>query len=240
MVQVTVRDDAMMEWLGVVRMADTEAIRYALAGLAQAEVPVSVRRANQWVERMVELGWAMRTRPTFRDASIVWATAQAIGKAPPSLFRATTRHEVAVASVSARYLFHGFSWTRDRRPVSMLDHQGDGVATRGNVVDLIEVELSAKRLERYRLICESHARRLVHDGFSRIVYLGTAEAIRTVDREADKYLFRTERQRLIGLPVFESRGGWKGDDDRLWAGVPDPQPQPMVLPGWDGTDGAGR
>jgi hypothetical protein len=38
MVQVTERDDAMMAWLDVVRMADTEAIRYALAGMARAEV----------------------------------------------------------------------------------------------------------------------------------------------------------------------------------------------------------
>lgn len=240
MVQVTERDDAMMSWLDVVRMADTEAIRYALAGLAQAEVPVSVRRANQWVERMVELGWAMRTRPTFRDASIVWATTAGIGKAPPSLFRATTRHEVAVAAVSARYLFHGYGWARDRRPAGLQDHQGDGVATRGSARDLVEVELSAKRLERYKLIHESHARRLTHDGFSRIVYLGTAEAIRTVNREADKYIFRTERHLLIGLPVFENRGSWKGDDPRLWAGVPEPQPQMVELPGWDALDGAGR
>jgi hypothetical protein len=234
MVQVTERDDAMMEWLDVVRMADTEAIRYALAGLAGADAPVSVRRANQWVERLVEVGWVRRTRPTYRDASIVWATSEGVGKPAPSLFRATTRHEVAVAAVSARYMFHGYTWARDRRQRGLTDHQGDGVATRGDLVELIEVELSAKRLDRYKLICESHARRLLEEGFSRVVYLGTADAIRTVHRQADRYIFRTERERLVGLPVFESRGSWKGDDDRLWSGVREPLPQPAELAGWDG------
>ena len=242
MVQVTERDDAMMAWLDVVRMADTEAIRYALAGLAQAEAPVSVRRANQWVERMVELGWAMRTRPTFRDASIVWATTAGIGKAPPSLFRATTRHEVAVAAVSARYLFHGYGWARDRRPAGLADHQADGVATKGNVAELVEVELSAKRLERYKLIHESHAIRLAHDGFSRVAYLGTADALGAVMRQADRFMFRTERDRLVGVPVFDSRGIWKGDDSRLWAGAPQPTVQtvPAELTGLDRFDGAAR
>ena len=242
MVQVTDRDDAMMEWLSVVRMADTEAIRYALAGLAGADGPVSLRRSNQWVERLVKVGWVRRTRPTYRDASIVWATAAAVGKEPPSLFRSTTRHEVAVAAVSARYLFHGYSWRRDRRPHGYLDHQADGVAIKGDIAELIEVELSAKRLERYKLIHENHAARLLDEGFARVVYAGTAEAIRTVEREADKYIFRTERARLIGVPVFESRGTWKGDDPRFWDTAPEPSPQirPLQLPGWDELESARR
>ncbi|WP_223695373.1 hypothetical protein [Leifsonia poae] len=61
--------------------------------------------------------------PRFRDGSIVWATHQAIGKTAPNLFRQTTRHEVAVAAVSARYLCRGYSW-------SATGNRGCGVSTR--------------------------------------------------------------------------------------------------------------
>ena len=52
MVLVTARDEAMLEWLGVVRVADMESIRFALAAFADANQPVSLRRAQQWVARM--------------------------------------------------------------------------------------------------------------------------------------------------------------------------------------------
>jgi hypothetical protein len=241
-VQVTDRDEAMLGWLNVVRMADLEALKFALAGLAGADAPVGKRRANQWVARMEKAGWVTRTRPTYMDSSIIWATPDALGRPAPSLFRMTTRHEVAVAAVSARYLFHGYTWARDRRPAGMADHQADGVATKGDVVELIEVELSAKRLERYKLIHESHAVRLAHDGFSRVAYLGTGDAIRTVVRQADRFMFRTERDRLVGIPVFDSRGIWKGDDPRLWAGAPQPGAHavPSELPGMNVFDEAPR
>ena len=51
-IQVTDRDEAMLAWLNVVRMADLEAVKFALAGLAGAGEPVGKRRANQLVARM--------------------------------------------------------------------------------------------------------------------------------------------------------------------------------------------
>ena len=241
-IQVTDRDEAMLAWLNVVRMADLEAVKFALAGLAGAGEPVGKRRANQWVARMEKAGWVTRTRPTYMDSSIIWATSEALGRPAPSLFRMTTRHEVAVAAVSARYLFHGYGWARDRRPAGLADHQADGVATKGNVAELVEVELSAKRLERYKLIHESQAIRLAHDGFSRVAYLGTADALGAVMRQADRFMFRTERDRLVGVPVFDSRGIWKGDDPRLWAGAPQATDRAVSaeLSGLDRFDGAAR
>ena len=63
MVQLTTRDEAMLDWLSVVRMADQESIRWALAALPQrqADKPVGVRRGNQWIARLVDEG--LRSRP---------------------------------------------------------------------------------------------------------------------------------------------------------------------------------
>ncbi|WBM79872.1 hypothetical protein KIV56_17145 [Cryobacterium breve] len=140
MVQVTERDLAMVDWLGTVRLAEVDAIRWALGAMLGSAEPISTRKAQHWIMRMVEAGLVARARPTFQGASIVWATHDAVGRKPPNLFRQTTRHEVAVASVSARYLCLGFTWQRDRRPVGVRDHQADGLATYGGQVELVEVE----------------------------------------------------------------------------------------------------
>lgn len=99
MMQLTRRDEQMLDWLGVVRMADIDGVRWALAGLkdGDAEVPVSVRRANQWIARMASVGLIDRVRPMYRDRQIVWPTIKATGRGAPSLFRQTMRHELAVA-----------------------------------------------------------------------------------------------------------------------------------------------
>jgi hypothetical protein len=210
MVQVTERDLAMVEWLGVVRLAEVDAIRWALGAMLGSAEPISTRKAQHWVMRMVEAGLVARARPTFQGASIVWATHDAVGRQPPNLFRQTTRHEVAVAAVSARYLALGYTWKRDRRPVSHLDHQADGVATYGDCVELVEVELTAKSSPRYRLICENHSMRLARDGISLVVYFCTADADRVVTIEADRFIFRTERPRLVSTIAFDKRGHWLG------------------------------
>jgi len=67
-IQLTDRDEAMLAWLNVVRMADLEAVKFALAGLAGAVEPVGKRRANQWVARMEKAGWVTRTRPTYKGS----------------------------------------------------------------------------------------------------------------------------------------------------------------------------
>jgi hypothetical protein len=216
--------EAMLAWLGVVKVADIDAIRWALAGLQDgaADTPVSYRRANQWIARLAEIGVIDRFRPIYKDRQIVWATRRASGQIPPSLFRQTLRHELAVATVSARYIARGFTWQRDRKPLSFHEHQADGVAIKGDVTELIEVELTAKNRGRYKPICASHSARMANEGVTRVVYLCVPAAARAVSREADKFIFRTERHRLVALPVFDGQGKWVGNDTDLWVDAPTP------------------
>lgn len=215
--QLTSRDEAMLEWLGIVRMADVDAVRWALAGLQEGAPggPVSVRRANQWVARMAGAGLVGRTRPIYRERQILWPTHLATGQSAPVLFRQTMRHELAVAAVSARYLARGYSWARDRQPRSLMDHQTDGVATKNGSTDLIEVELTVKKIARYRMIHAAHSARL-DQGVSRIVYVGTDEVARAVDREADKFLFRDHRSKLVTLSALDGQGRWIASIAELW------------------------
>jgi hypothetical protein len=208
MVLVTARDEAMLEWLRVVRVSDMESIRFALAAFADANRPVSLRRAQQWVARLKPTGLIDSTRLTLQDGSVVWASQRATGKRPLNILGQTFRHEVAVASASARYLFNGWTWARDRQASSYNDHQADGVATRGAEIELVEVELTPKAIERYNPICTSHQWRMHREGITRVVYLCTADATRTVTREADKLLFRDDRARLVTVTAFDKRGSW--------------------------------
>lgn len=203
--QMTERDERMLDWLGVVRLADMDAVRWALAGFDGQESPVSLRRAQQWVARLVEAGLLDRGRPTFRDGSIVWATFQVTGKAKPNLFKQTTRHEVAVSSASARFIAGGAQWARDRVPATKAEHMADGAAMRDGVVQLVEVELTAKTLSRYQAILPDHARR-IREGVARVIYLGTPEAMRAVSREADRLIHPELRSKIVALPIFDVRG----------------------------------
>ena len=221
-VQITRRDDEMLEWLGTVRMADMEAIQWALGALNGFGGPAGRRVAQRWVSRMVDLGLANRERLTYQEGQVVWATHAAVGRTAPNLYRQTTRHELAVAAVSARYLARGYEWFRDRRPMSLQDHQVDGVAVKGDVVELIEVELTAKKLARYKLIHNHHGQRMATGGVSRVVYLCTKDAARVVAKEADRFIFRDQRHRLVALPVFDVKGRWIGNDTALWEGAPEP------------------
>ncbi|MGV8970710.1 MAG: hypothetical protein ACOH10_00180 [Rhodoglobus sp.] len=220
-VQLTERDEAMLDWLSVVRMADQEAICWALAALpdGHADKPVGVRRGNQWIARLVREGLVQRAQPAFNDRSIIWATQTGIGRVAPNLYRQTTRHEVAVAAISARYLARGYRWFRDRKPRNLQDHQADGVAVRGDEVHLVEVELTAKTLNRYKLICSSHASRMSTGGISRVVYFGTPEATKVVSSEADKFLFRDLRPRLHTAVTFDVRGRWVGSETEPWDAI---------------------
>jgi len=219
--QRTARDDAMFEWLRVVRMADMETLRWALGGLSGAGSPVSLRKAQQWVARCKAVGLVDSARPTFRDGAIVWATHAAIGLVAPNLYRQTTRHEVAVAAVSARYLARGFTWRRDRKPANIrTDHQVDGVAVRGEHVELVEVELTPKTRSRYKQIMDNHAWRIEREGVTQVSYFCTADAARAVTGHADDHLFRTIRDRLQSVEAFDVRGKWIADEDAPWANSP--------------------
>jgi hypothetical protein len=241
--QMTKRDVDMLEWLGVVRVADVDAVRWALGGLSGSSVPVTSRRANMWIARLVDVGLLGRARPNFRDGSVVWATHQAIGKSNPNLYRQTARHEVAVAAVSARYLAHGYTWARDRVAPSKGEHQADGVAIRGDEIELVEVELTPKTLHRYPQIFRNHAARMDREGVTRVVYFGTSEVSRVVSREADRHLFRALRPKLLTMPVIDVRGTWDGPDFGLWnsdtASGPDAVAGgvvPAELPGLDNLE----
>ena len=223
----------MLEWLSTVRLADMDALRFALAGLQADEYPtdpITLRVAQEWVSRMRKVGMVERARPSFQHSSIVWATYEAIGRSAPNLYRQTTRHEVAVANVAARYLAQGYEWARDRKPTTLSEHMADGVAIKGSHRELVEVELTPKTLGRYKLIHNSHADRLTRDGITRVVYACTPEAARVVSREADQYLFRDLRPRLISGAVFDIRGAWTGHQDALWVGVPQPEPTLVQAP----------
>jgi hypothetical protein len=215
MVLVTARDEQMIEWLSVVRVSDMESVRFALAAFADANQPVSLRRAQQWVARLRPTGLIETTRLTLQDGSVVSASQKATGKRPLNILGQSFRHEVAVASASARYLFNGWTWARDRQALSFNDHQADGVATRDGETELVEVELTPKAIERYNPICTSHAWRMRREGVTRVVYLCTADANRTVTREADKLLFRDDRPLLVTITAFNKRGVWIDESGRF-------------------------
>jgi hypothetical protein len=218
MVQVTGRDEAMLDWLRVVRMADMEAVRWALVGMSLDVVeaaPVGVRAAQLWVARMLEVGLLERARPAFRQGSVVWPKDTTSGRVP-DLFRQTARHDLAVSAVSARYLARGYEWRRDRRPVTRRDHQADGVAIRDGIAELVEVELTPKTPIRYKAIHSNHGDRLTREGYVRVVYLATPGACRLAMKEADRWLFRDVRPRVVAVPVMDARGAWVGDADAPW------------------------
>jgi hypothetical protein len=214
MVQLTERDSAMLDSLTTVRLADLEAIRWALAGLAGEENPTTLRRVQQWVARLHGVGLLGRAKPAYQAGSVVWPTHMPIGHAP-NLYRQTTRHELAVAAASARFLTRGYQWRRDRKPAGLQDHQADGVAYTADEVVLVEVELTPKTLGRYQLIHRSHAERLSTE-VSRVVYLCTPDAARTVSREADRLIFRDLRPRLVTAATFDVHGRWTGPSDSAW------------------------
>jgi hypothetical protein len=233
MPQLTRRDEAMLEWLAVVRVAGVQALQYALAGFGGGAEPLSQRRAQQWIVRMLQTGLIGRTAPTFHFESIVWLTRDAFGQRPPNLFQGTARHEVAVASASARYIARGYSWARDRRPNGLLDHQADGVARKGDTIELIEVEMTQKARGRYRVICDSHAFRMDHEGVTRVTYLCTPAAGRSVGREADRFLHPLHRSRLITLHAFDVHGRVVGDLEPLWQHSPERGNGQVELAGFD-------
>ena len=103
----TKRDHELLEWLGELRIADVDAVRWALAGFAGRDEPVSGRRAQAWIARCRDAGLIETGRPTFQDGSVLWVAHHITGRAAPNLHRQTTRHEVAVSATSARFLdFH--------------------------------------------------------------------------------------------------------------------------------------
>ena len=209
MVQMTERDYEMLEWLDKVGFADLQAIRWAMSGTAGRTdgEPVALRKAQRWMLRMHNVGLIRRATPAFQSGAVMWATERASGRMP-NIYRQTARHELAVALVSARYLSLGYEWTRDRLPETLRDHQADGVATRGDEVVLVEVELTSKAKSRYKLILGSHADRLEAGEATRVEYYCPPSVARMVSHEADRLMFRDARVNLRILPVLDGLGKW--------------------------------
>jgi hypothetical protein len=67
LVQLTPRDEDMLSWLAMVRFADANAIRWAMAGLAGRSdgEPVALRKAQRWMMRMASVGVIDRAVPAF-------------------------------------------------------------------------------------------------------------------------------------------------------------------------------
>jgi hypothetical protein len=71
---------------------------------------------------------------------------------------------------------------------------------------------------------------MTEGGISRVVYLCTKDAAKAVAREADKFIFRDQRHRLVTLPVFNTRGRWVGNDTDLWEGAAEPAASAAAIP----------
>jgi hypothetical protein len=208
MLQLTSRDEAMLDWMNVVRLADVEAVRWALSAYQNDHDggPVSIRRANYWIARMAELGYLGRVRPMYRDRQIVWPTYKASGRPAPRLFRLTMRHELAVAAIAGRFVAAGYEWARDAMPSSARDHQADGVARLSGAVELVEVELTPKKASRYQSIMERYGLLIEAQTASAVHYLCTAGAAALVSKQADRFVVSAARSHLAVSAIFDEQG----------------------------------
>lgn len=210
--QITSRDELMMDWLRTVRMVEMPAIRWALAGFAGAGEPVSLRKAQQWVARCREAGLVDTARPSYQSASIVWATHAVTGRSAPNLVRQTVRHDLAVAAVSARYILAGWEWDRDRDPAEG-EVRADGSATRGDRRELIEVELTAKAKDRYPKIFLSQSERLRFDGITDIVYITDVRTTRAIVAQIKDRVYGDDQAHYTVIPALDM---WGRVDEGKW------------------------
>jgi hypothetical protein len=194
-----------------VRVTDVQAIRWVLGALNEIDGPVSTRRAQVWCARMEVVGLIERANLGGPGGSIVWGTYETTGQGRPNIYRQTTRHEVAVAAVSARYINAGFAWRRDDRPQYVGGHQADGVALGVRTSELIEVELTPKRAPRYAAIFTAYRNRLEWGDTDRIAYLcnhDSARAVRAALSGSDPA--RAIADRVTVREVFDVRGAVTG------------------------------
>ncbi len=181
-VWVTERDEAMIEWLSLVKITSMQGVRWMLGALNGSDGPVSLRKAQSWCARMEAVEFVERGRVSSVGGALVWPTHAASGRTAPSLLRQTTRHEVAVSVVSARYLTAGWSWDKDRSVGRKggMDHSADGVAFRGDAQELVEIELTGKRPLRYREIFGAFNWRLANEPITGIRYFCNESSARAL------------------------------------------------------------
>ena len=215
--QMTRRDEQMLEWLRVVRMAEMSALRWALGGFSGAGEPVSLRKAQQWVARCRAAGFVNDGRPIYQSSSVVWPTfwiaeGEKVRALPaPNLLRQTVRHDLAVSAVAARYVCAGWAWDVDRDPEQR--HQADGIGRRGDVFELVEIELTTKTLDRYLKIFGSHDERIRFDGVTSVLYVTDERTGQSIERQIEQRVFVDDRPRFTVLPVLD---GWGRVQDDLW------------------------
>ncbi len=210
-VRLTERDAQVLEWFSIVRVTTMDGIRWVLGALNESSGPVSRNQAFVWVRRMQELGMVERSRvPPFRG-TMLWATPKAIKKRAPDLLRQTTRHELMVSVISARYLHANWSWNRDLTRAATL-HEADGVAYKSGVTDLVEVEMTGKRRTRYFEIFEDFFDRMKDDPTMRVVYLCTSDAGRVVRDALTKGVGVDIAPRTLVVDLFGRDGAWIGEE----------------------------
>lgn len=78
------------------------------------------------------------------------------------------------------------------------------------MLELIEVELTAKTISRYQAIHRDHSERLA-EAVNRVRYFCTPDVETTIAREADKFVFRDQRSRLLTTPSFDHQGRWRAE-----------------------------
>ena len=216
-VWVVPRDEQMLTWFQIVRIANVQSVRWVPGALNSQQSPVSVRRAQAWCARMETAGLVGRAQLGGAGGSLVWGTYAGTGMGKPSLYRQTTRHEVAVSAASARYAAAGYAWRRDEKPTYAGGHQADGVALGLRWVELIEVELTPKRLPRYVSIFQAFRRRLDTGDVSSVTYLCNTESARAVRGALTSIpVGRTLIDRIDVHVVFDEAGLWSDDTLPAW------------------------
>lgn len=212
---MTERDELMLQWLGLVKITSTEGVRWVLGALNGSDGPVSLRQAQAWCARMEKVEMVGRGRVMAGGGALVWPTWAAAGRTPPNLLRQTTRHEVAVSLASARYVAAGYSWDKDTAESNRTNHRADGFAARDDVVDLVEVELTGKRVNRYAEIFGAFRWRVEHEGVRHVTYLCTPDAGRAV-RAALGERGAALASVVRVADVFDARGVWVAPGQLDW------------------------
>lgn len=211
------RDEQMLEWFSIVRIANVQSVRWVLGALNGWTSPVSSRQAQSWVSRMRTAGLIEVAQLGGPGGSVVWGSYAATRQSKPNLYRQTARHEIAVAAVSARYAAAGYAWQRDDKPPVTGGHQADGVASGGDWAELIEVELTAKRLPRYASIFAAYQRRLDRGEGTQVTYLCTADAARAVRSALEELpIGRVIAPQIEVREVFDQAGLWAGEELPDW------------------------
>lgn len=216
-VWVMPRDEAVLQWFSIVRIANVQSVRWVLGALSGEPGPVSNRPAQSSCSRMATTGMVDWAQLGGAGGSLVWATYAGTGLAKPDLYRQTTGHEVALAAASAPYAAAGYAWRRDGKPSYAGGHPADGVALAPGWVVLIEVELTAKRTPGSVSIFSAYRRRFDLGDMSATTYLSNPGSARAVEAAlASLPAGRAIAPQVEIHEVFDERGHWADDVLPTW------------------------